>query len=42
LEKRRKIKGHEAEFDKYAARKVTAKGTLKGETLSVESLRPAK
>jgi hypothetical protein len=34
--------GHEAELDKYAAQKVTVKGMLKGETLTVESLIPAK
>jgi hypothetical protein len=33
------LEGHEAELDKYAAQKVTAKGTLKGETLTVESVR---
>src|SRR6266853_6517112 len=32
------LEGHEAELDKYAAQKVTVKGTLKGETLTVESL----
>jgi hypothetical protein len=36
------LEGHEAELDKYAAQKVTVKGTLKGETLTVESLIPAK
>ena len=36
------LEGHEAELDKYAARKVTVKGTLKGETLTVESVLPAK
>ena len=36
------LEGHEAELDKYAAQKVTVKGTLKGATLTVESLIPAK
>ncbi|HVS87489.1 MAG TPA: hypothetical protein VHF01_04620 [Candidatus Acidoferrum sp.] len=36
------LEGHEAELDKYAAKKVTVKGTLKGETLTVESVVPAK
>jgi len=36
------LEGHEAELDKYAAQKVTVKGTLKGEALMVESLIPAK
>ncbi len=36
------LEGHETEFDKYAAQKVTLKGTLKGETLTVESVLPAK
>ena len=36
------LEGHEAELDKYAAQKVTVKGTLKGESLTVESVLPAK
>jgi len=36
------LEGHEAELDKYAAHKVTVKGTLKGETLTVDSVVPAK
>lgn len=36
------LEGHEAELDKYAAQRVTVKGTLKGETLTVESVTPAK
>ncbi len=36
------LKGHEAELDKYAAQKVTVKGTVKGETLTIESVIPAK
>ena|ERR1700687_3435845 len=36
------LEGHEAERDKYAVKKVTVKGTLKGETLTVESVVPAK
>jgi len=37
-----RLEGHETELDKYAAQKVTVKGTLKGETLTVESVLPAK
>lgn len=36
------LEGHEAELDKYAAQKVTVKGTLKGEIVTVESVVPAK
>jgi len=36
------LEGHETELDKYAAQTVTVKGTLKGETLRVESVLPAK
>ncbi|HXN00176.1 MAG TPA: hypothetical protein VN982_17055 [Candidatus Dormibacteraeota bacterium] len=36
------LEGHESELDKYAAQTVTVKGTLKGETLRVESVLPAK
>ena len=36
------LQGHEAELDKYAAQKVTVKGTLKGETMTVESISPVK
>jgi hypothetical protein len=36
------LEGHETELDKYAAQKVTVKGTLKGETLKVESVLLAK
>ena len=36
------LEGHEAELDKYAAQKVTVKGALKGETLTVESVLPVK
>jgi len=36
------LEGHEAELDKYAAQKVTVKGTLKGETVTVESVSPIK
>jgi hypothetical protein len=32
----------QAELDKYAAQKVTVKGTLKGATLTVESVSPAR
>jgi len=36
------LEGHELELAKYAAQKVTVKGPLKGETLTVESVHPAK
>ena len=36
------LEGHETELDKYAAQKVTVKGSLKGETLTVQSVLPAK
>ena len=36
------LEGHEAELDKYAAQKVRVKGTLKGETVTVESVSPIK
>jgi hypothetical protein len=36
------LEGHEAELDKYAALKVIVKGTMKGETMTVESVLPAK
>ena len=36
------LEGHEAELDRYAAQKVTVKGTLKGETVAVESVSPIK
>jgi len=36
------LEGHEAELDKYAAQKVTVKGTVKGETVTVESISPIK
>jgi len=36
------LEGHDAELDKYAAQKVTVKGTFKGETLTVESVLPSK
>ncbi|OLB40431.1 MAG: hypothetical protein AUH11_01710 [Acidobacteria bacterium 13_2_20CM_57_17] len=35
------LEGHEAELDKYAAKKVTVKGTVKGEAVTVESVVPA-
>ncbi len=34
--------GHESELDKYAAQKVTVKGTVKGEALTVKFVIPAK
>ena len=36
------LEGHEAELDKYAAQKVTVKGSLKGDTVTVKSLSPVK
>jgi hypothetical protein len=36
------LEGREAELDKYAAQKVTVKGTLEGQSLTVESVIPAK
>jgi len=36
------LEGHEADLDKHAAQKVTVKGTLKGQSLTVESVIPAK
>jgi len=36
------LEGHEAELDKYGAQKVTVKGTVKGETVTVESVSPLK
>jgi len=36
------LEGHETELDKYAAQKVTVKGSLKGETLTVQSVLAAK
>ena len=36
------LEGHEAELDKYAAQKVTVKGIVKGETVTVESVAPSK
>ena len=36
------LEGHEADLDKYAAQKVIVKGTMKGETMTVESVLPAK
>ena len=36
------LEGHEAELAKLAGQKVTVKGTLKGDTVTVESVLPAK
>jgi hypothetical protein len=36
------LEGHEAELSKLAGQKVTVKGTLKGDTVSVESVAGAK
>jgi hypothetical protein len=32
------LEGHEAELDKYAAQKVSLKGTVKGQVMTVESV----
>jgi hypothetical protein len=36
------LRGASAELDKYAAQKVTVKGKLKGDTVAVDSVAPAK
>jgi hypothetical protein len=36
------LRGDSAELDKYAAQKVTLKGKLKGSTVAVDSVAPAK
>ena len=36
------LKGNPQELDKYAAQRVTVKGTLKGDTLTATSVTPAK
>src|ERR1700693_2579770 len=36
------LEGHEADLDKYAAQKVSLKCTMKGQTLTVQSVAPAK
>lgn len=36
------LEGHEADLDKYAAQKVSLKGTVKGQMMTVESVTPAK
>jgi hypothetical protein len=36
------LEGHEAELDKYAAQKVSLTGTLKAQTLTLQSVAPAK
>ena len=36
------LEGHEADLDKYAAQKVTVKGSVTGSTVTVESVTPAK
>src|SRR5438874_5535486 len=36
------LKGKPEDFDKYVAQKVTVKGTLQGDTVTVESVAPAK
>jgi hypothetical protein len=36
------LRGDSAELDKYAAQKVTLKGKLKGDTVTVDSVAPAK
>ena len=35
------LEGHEAELDKLAGEKATVKGTVNGETVSVDSVAPA-
>lgn len=37
-----KLQGHDADLDKYAAEKVTVKGSLAGDTMTVDSVTPAK
>jgi hypothetical protein len=37
-----KLQGADADLDKYAAEKVTVKGTLTGDTMMVTSVTPAK
>ena len=37
-----KLQGGDADLDKYAAEKVTVKGTLTGDTMMVTSVTPAK
>jgi hypothetical protein len=36
------LEGHEAEVDKLAGQKATVKGTLSGDTFTVESVASAK
>jgi hypothetical protein len=36
------LEGHDAELDKYAAQKVSLKGTVKGPLMTVESVTPTK
>ena len=36
------LEGHEADLNKLAGQKVRLKGSLKGETVTVESVNPAK
>jgi len=36
------LEGHEGELAKFAGQKVTVKGTLKGDIVTVESVLPAK
>jgi hypothetical protein len=36
------LEGHEDELDKLAGEKATVKGTVKGETVTVDSVTPAK
>lgn len=37
-----KVKGHDADFNKYAAQNVTVRGTVDGDTITVSSVKPAK
>jgi hypothetical protein len=36
------LEGHEAELSKLAGQKITVKGTLKGDTLSVQEVAASK
>ncbi len=36
------LEGHEAELDKYAAQKVSVTGSVKDQTLTVQSVKPVK
>jgi len=36
------LRGHSTELNRYAAQKVTVRGTMQGKDLLVESVKPAK